>query len=209
MPLFWQELIKYLGGMAIASAALAWLAKQIIVHFLSKDVEAYKVRLKAESDKEIESLKSKLQLLNQQQVIRYSKLHEKRAEIIWQLYQFLDDAVITGETIKGEYEFSHSLEIEDLDIPDLRERLANTALKLHKIFVENRLFFDKELCQNIELIVKRLNECSVIHVSVAIIPASNPIMRDYLQKLDVLVTEIRTSQNTLEAEFRKLIGSEE
>lgn len=45
-----EEVIKFLGGTAIAIAAIAWLIKAIVAHFLGKDVESYKLRLKYERE---------------------------------------------------------------------------------------------------------------------------------------------------------------
>ena len=52
-----KEIIIAISTSGIAIAALAWLAKKIVSHFLSKDIEAYKVKLEAESEVEIEKLR--------------------------------------------------------------------------------------------------------------------------------------------------------
>lgn len=44
------EIIKFLGGTAIAISAVAWLIKSLTSHFLGKDIEAYKNKLKYESE---------------------------------------------------------------------------------------------------------------------------------------------------------------
>ena len=44
------EVIKFLGGTAIAISAVAWLIKSLTSHFLVKDIEAYKNKLKYESE---------------------------------------------------------------------------------------------------------------------------------------------------------------
>ena len=50
----YEEIIKLLGGTAIIVAAVAWLIRSLIVHFLSKDVEKYKEQLRAANDLELE-----------------------------------------------------------------------------------------------------------------------------------------------------------
>jgi len=58
------------------------VAKSVIIHFLSRKIEAYKIELKRESDKEIEQIKSRLQMVALERQIVFSRLHEKRAEIV-------------------------------------------------------------------------------------------------------------------------------
>ena len=82
-----QELIKYLGSAAIIMAAIAWLIKTLTIHFLRNDAEAYKQRLARET----ESFKSQLEIAAKEHEIRFGKLHEKRAQIIEQLYLLLDE----------------------------------------------------------------------------------------------------------------------
>lgn len=45
-----EEVIKFLGGTAIALAAVAWLIKAVVGHLLGKDVETFKSRIKHEAE---------------------------------------------------------------------------------------------------------------------------------------------------------------
>ena len=45
-----EDVIKFLGGTAIAIAAVAWLIKALVSHFLGKDVEIFKSRIKYEAE---------------------------------------------------------------------------------------------------------------------------------------------------------------
>lgn len=60
---FILELLKTLGTTAIVVGAASWLTKSVVTHFLSRKIEAYKVELKHESDREIEEVKSRLQVV--------------------------------------------------------------------------------------------------------------------------------------------------
>ena len=44
-----KEIVFAISASGIAMATLAWLAKNIVSHFLSKDIEAYKSKLAAEA----------------------------------------------------------------------------------------------------------------------------------------------------------------
>src|SRR5262245_28272523 len=89
MDAIWQELIKYLGSAVILTGALACLAKGLTKHILSKDLATYKAQLEATAKEELERLKGQLQVAAKEHEIRFGKLHEKRAEAVMELHQFL------------------------------------------------------------------------------------------------------------------------
>lgn len=88
------ELLRSLSIAAVVSGGMAWLTKSVISHFLSRKIEAYKeaykIELKRESDKEIEEVKSRLQIVALERQIVFSRLHEKRAEIVAETYALKD-----------------------------------------------------------------------------------------------------------------------
>ena len=57
----------------------------------------FKTRLKSDADIEIERLKNSLQMLAMEHQVRFSKLHEKRAEVIGEVYKRLTDLNLHGE----------------------------------------------------------------------------------------------------------------
>ena len=83
----WIELLKFVGGSAVLLAAVAWLIRSLISHQLLKDIEKYKFNLKREGDKELEAIKSSLNIEALTHQIRYSKLHDHRTSLIEQLYK--------------------------------------------------------------------------------------------------------------------------
>ena len=58
-----EQVITAIGGSAVLFGAMAWLARSIITHVLSKDIEKHKINLQAESQKELVRLQSTLQLV--------------------------------------------------------------------------------------------------------------------------------------------------
>ena len=45
-----EEVLKFIGGSAVAIGAVAWLIKSLVSHLLGKDVEMFKSRLKYEAE---------------------------------------------------------------------------------------------------------------------------------------------------------------
>ena len=86
---FWKQFVTMLGGFGMLVFALSWLARTLVSYFLSKDVEKYKASLRTETDIELERLRAQLQIENFRRQIRFSKLHEKQAEVLAQLYSLI------------------------------------------------------------------------------------------------------------------------
>src|SRR5215469_2732514 len=90
MTINWQEVIvtvfTTIGGGAVFLGAAAYLIKTALNQRLLLDSEGFKAQLKASADTEIERLKVSLQMSALEHEVRFSKLHEKRAEVIAELY---------------------------------------------------------------------------------------------------------------------------
>jgi hypothetical protein len=85
----WQELLIVLGGNATLLVVLGFLFKSLLSQALTRDIEKYKTELKAEADVSIERLKSSLQMTALEHQVQFSKLHEKRAEVVAEIYKQL------------------------------------------------------------------------------------------------------------------------
>ena len=81
-----------LGGSAMLVAAVAWLARSIIDQFLSKDLERFKSELASASSLSAERTRHELALAAQEKGLLLTKLHEKRAQVIAELYGLLVEA---------------------------------------------------------------------------------------------------------------------
>lgn len=63
---FLVHLITQLGTTAIIVATLGWVGKSIASHFLSRNLDLYAIRLRQESDKQINELKFKFEKILQE-----------------------------------------------------------------------------------------------------------------------------------------------
>ena len=108
MNIDWQQVITALGGYTIFATALAWLAQAVIGHLLSKDIERFKAKLddeaklrqkelelqlKSQFDLALAKANSQLQIMAKENEIRFTKLHEKRADIISTFYSNLHSVI--------------------------------------------------------------------------------------------------------------------
>jgi hypothetical protein len=92
MAINWQDVITTIGGVGVVSSAVAWMLKTVVTAALVRDTKRFETRLKADADVEIERLKNSLRILAVEHQVRYSKLHEKRAEVIADTYRRMVEA---------------------------------------------------------------------------------------------------------------------
>jgi hypothetical protein len=77
----WEVLYNF-GIFSGIGAFVFFLARSLFLHMLSKDTERFKAGLQLESLREMENLKSTLSLASYEHQVRFSRLYEKRANII-------------------------------------------------------------------------------------------------------------------------------
>jgi 5-hydroxyisourate hydrolase-like protein (transthyretin family) len=198
MNLFWQELIKLLGGFVVVVGALAWLTKSITTHLLDKDVEKYKSRLQTEAEREIERFKSQLQMVAKEHEVRFSNLHEKRAEIISDLYELMYEADISV----GAFELRIKDEYDEATL-ELAGKIAHDrCLAALKFFRKHRLYLSQELSDLMHRIL------STMEITSGAYPYSGAIRSNALDHWKEQSDQIGLIMARLEREFRLMLGSE-
>jgi hypothetical protein len=80
------ELLTQLGAFGLVVAAVAWLVKKLVAHWLDRDVEAYKARLTSEQALQVERLRAALAREAAEHEIRFRSLQEKQAEVVAETY---------------------------------------------------------------------------------------------------------------------------
>ena len=139
------------GGMggAVASCIGNW--------FVNKKLQAQKHA----HDKQLESLKSKLHLETQKQVIEYTSLHDKQAQIIADFYAQLAGLYICIERLMRQYQLRVMKEEIEKDHPyiprskqiglTVKEQQAIDAVHacnkdLFEFYRKNRIYFSLAIC---------------------------------------------------------------
>ena len=193
----WEPVIQTLGGTAIAVAALAWLARSLIGQFLSKDIERYKTEIQAKSDKEIETFKAGLRIEIDKATFKFNTLHDKRAKVIAQLYEMLDD--LYGNTQLLLFEFKRRQTREDTDrkhhahrrnpwelikgIHYLTEEelakvefVGKSARDTYAFYRSHKIYFPREICDDIDRFLSLANYTASSYEDVAIKDENGQLM---------------------------------
>jgi hypothetical protein len=138
-----QDLITVLGGQGMFLGAAYFLFKAGIAHKFALDAKEFETQLKAKADVEIEQLKSSLQMIAYEQQVRFSKLHDRRAEVIAELYKRLVvDVFWVGQQFLSKGTFSNVAE-------ERQAEFIETTIKFRdfSLFVDtNRIYLPEEIC---------------------------------------------------------------
>jgi hypothetical protein len=193
MTINWQDVFTILGGQTVFLAVAAYLFKQIV-----------STRLKFEADTEIERLRNALQITSLEHEIRYARLHERRAEVIAELYKLLQETCWTAQA----FALIHARDRDHARVA--REKVT----ELYRFIELHKLYFSTQVCGLLEQIEGKLRH-SVVHVGVyfAEIECPTPEMRKeqnevMLATYQELQTDIPAALTVLREEFRAILGVE-
>jgi len=208
----WQNILLTvfagIGGSAMILAIVAWLVKTTITAWIARDAEAFKTRLKANGDIEIEKLKNSLGMVAIEHEVRFSKMHEKRGEVIEALYKKLTHVfwhgqrfVLTSENNPSDYQKE--------EFAKMRNELTETFTFIE----EHRIYLPESVCA---LVDKHLGQVRRTVFAAGVYGRiENPNERTYQQSNDAFEkayanfeTDIPAARKTLETAFRQMIGVE-
>lgn len=147
------QIISLLGGSVVLVGAAGCLATKLIENRLAREIEEYKTKLKSESDAEVESLKSRLQIAAKEREIAVNWLHQKRAIAIETLYSALVD-------------LQHVVRIA-LDVlsprnpQDIRKYSSEAIAKLrqtYEAYLKAKIFLSPATCEKIDNVLRGIQD---------------------------------------------------
>ncbi len=150
-----KELATILGGTAMAVAALAWLAKSLVTHFLSKDFEKHRDNLAAQSALQLEQLRSEFARQALEHEVRLRRVDEKVAEHLAEIYQRLFRLYEAVSSLVRIVEWS--------DEPSKEEKLkaaAQVNREFWDYFLPNRIYVPPKLFERIRAVADKLADVS-------------------------------------------------
>lgn len=199
---FILELLKTVGTAAAVAGAFAWLTKSIITHFLSRNIESYKVELKRQSDREIEEVKSRLQIVASEHQIVFSRLHEKRVEIVAETYTLIHR--VHSKAIGLISEVFHA----GLRTPkDRAQELFDDCLKFYDFFQQHRIYFSEELCNMMDEFVTLIGETNAaVRRAPDSLDHSTEGGKEAYQRMAILMDKLPEIKKSIEKYFRTLLG---
>jgi hypothetical protein len=213
------DLIKFIFSTSAVVAGIIFIARTIFIKFFDFARDRYKSKLNQDLEQfrsnlslEVEKYKAQLNLANAEQGIRFSKLHEKRAGIIEEMYELLMDLQKTLKWMTTIYQksgwFSDST----------RHTEANNSLKkFFDFYNKSRIYLPISTCLLIqELRTKSLDVMfDFFRIQVQAYRSfeesrdsfGDKEVLDKWKKIDETVdSQIQQVRNSLENSFRVMLG---
>lgn len=205
----WQTILLAFGGNAALLAVLGLLGKSLLDKLILRDTKQFESDLKAKSDAAVEKLKNQLQLKTIEHQVRFSRLHEKRAAVIAELYGHLVEALWEAESFLSPMELSGE--------PDKREKLQkalNKLVELYRYFDKHRIYLPIDVCSALEELIKNVRS-QVTKFGVWIRYEDHELSGDSHSKKfdawtsgwDAITQQVPLARASLENEFRSLLGA--
>ncbi len=200
------EIIVAIGGSGVLFAAMAWLARSIINHFLSKDLENFKLILQKESQQELMHLQSSLQLIQLEHQVRFTKLHENRAGIIAEIYSMLVNLHRTASTFIRMYR-----SVDDTKNKENIKQLWGSLDIFTEYFEKHRIYFNQNTCSEIDCLINALSKAVSTLVFVnqeagAIEVTIDQVYTEWDKAMTTMEGDVPKIKKSLEESFRELLG---
>ena len=212
MGVDWQSVITTaflgIGGTAAISWAGAWLMKTSLKEWLARETEAFKIQLQTSAQIELENLKNSLQMAATEHQVKFSRMHEKRAEVIEEVFKRLTLIQQSAERFVLTSENS-----PDLQHKDEWNNIRHNLIEYSGYIEQHRIFLPKEVCELLKDHLVHINK--TVHLAGAyggkhyLNPASEQRSAEAFTKAyDAFNVDIPAAKQILESEFRKILGAE-
>jgi len=188
----WQSLLVAFGGNAALLLVLGFLGRSLMSTILTKDLEKFK---------------ADLQVAAVEHQVRFSKLHEKRAEVLAELYKLLVAA--TWQTTS----FANPMEWAGEPNKKTQYVMAiNAIAEYFRFFDQHRIWLPADLCSPLEDFAKQLRT-PTIGVGVYLKyeypndKTANEKFEAWNKAWNAVQTDIPKLRTAIEALFRTLLGA--
>ncbi len=207
-------LITIISSAAVSSALaglLLWITKSWISERLKNSIkneydqklETHKAQLKAQADIEIEKVKTNLSIIAAEQRIKFSTLHQDRAEVIANTYALLKEVYLTMQDYVKIFEPAGDKS---------RDERREIAVEAHKAFREyypkKLIYLPRGTAEKIENINKELVKTFNEFVYEVDFQKDSSNVKKWKEIFDRMNGEMQDALRELENEFRKLLGDE-
>jgi hypothetical protein len=170
------------GVSTLAGAVVIFLGRTLLNHLLSKDVEKFKVELEAVAFKDR---------------TRFTTLHEKRAEVIAELYK----KIVETEMAFGAATID--IDLESIGTPEKRlSEASDISHEMKMYYLKNKIYLDESLVTEID---KFDIELGHVYFDLAKIEGiKEPDFKKAQEKMEKIV---RPMKKSLERKLQDILGA--
>jgi hypothetical protein len=219
-----QEILIAFGGNATLLVVLGFLARSLIQTLLAKDIKKFeadlqstataqlerlKADLKSQGDISIEQLKSRLQQATIEHQVRFAKLHERRAEVIAEMYEHLVDAEQEGRGFASVESYMTGTDEQK----EARQKVQKTMYELLLLVEKRQIYLPLQMCASLKGHLEKMSNyvyASGAYGAFRAVGSEKQI--EQAQVLDAACKafeqEIPAARRALEDEFRSILDVE-
>ena len=188
----WQSLLVAFGGNAALVLVLGFLGRSLMSSVLAKEVEKFK---------------AELHIVAVEHQVRFSKLHEKRAEVLAEIYSLLVAASWAATNFASPMQWTG-----DPDKKTQRATAANAIADYYRFFDQHRVWLPAKLCDPLEAFARQLRT-PVIQLGVYL-EIEHPNEQTRKETAEVWTKAWESVEKdspklraAIEGEFRELLGA--
>jgi len=192
MNLWQQIIVSVLTSAAVAGAVVVaggFLAQRIIDRWITMSLESYKARL---------------QQSGFEHQTRFTKLHEKRAEVMAEFYKRLlqTERLFESFTVRARSK-GNPLTRDDAEVS------MQIAEELWGFFQENAIYFESGTCDKVRKVYEMFNAvwANALLSSVEDGPPEQQKVGTWVRAWKSIHEEVPQLRQDIESDFRKLLGS--
>lgn len=201
----WGFFGAVLGG-ALLQGALLWLLRSWITVQLDKALILYQGQLTHQNAKSLEEMRDSLGRASAEHGVRFSKMHERRAEVVGGLYERLSMTIVHVEN------FLHSTTIGSPgEASELYGAAWNAQLDLFLFIQKHKIWLPTDLAMQFENLSGQL-KTALIEPGVFINSPMPDSPKRTLKAMDAvdnawkgMKEQIRPAKEALEVELRRLM----
>ncbi len=204
----WETVALAMTGSLTSFAVLGWLSKSLVSQLLTKDVEVFKAKLKSESEEASQKLRHDLEKATIEHQVRFSKLHEKRAEVIAELYSLL---------VQAYWDISNFVSpMQSSGEPSQYEKYAtamNAVADFYRFFDKRKIYLPEKSCAQVDEFVREMRNKAIGFGVYAKYEDEQLPAGSIKEKLDAwteawgyLEKKVPEAKSALENELRSILG---
>jgi len=204
-----KTIVLALTGQAVMLAVLGYVGKSLFERLIARDIKQFENDLKAKSDAASDRLRYELQLQTIEHQVRFSRLHEKRASVIAELYGYLVEALWEAESFLSPMQWAGE--------PDKKKKYDQAQdkfIELYRYFEKHRIYLPEEICISLQDLIRTVR--SQIHGfgvwarygdHLHSDDSRKQMMEDWDSNWKAFTNEAPVARRSLENEFRLLLGA--
>jgi len=209
----WETVFLAFGGNAVLLVVLGFLARSLLSQYLAKDLKRFETELSQRTALAAEELKHRLDIAAHEHHVRFSKLHERQAQVIEDVYsRILDfEDASAALTLASNSTPENLLEFALRRAEDAGRELAQ-YIRRHEIFIPEET--STELHALLDRVNALLSACSFNLLDKKLADTSQveyfPEHKEAWSSVHAyLEHEAPVVRKSLEAEFRRRLGAAE